>query len=144
MIDPVADGNRSSSCWSSKFDSTVRRAFEGGAMGGGWRGCGVGRDDVIVRSQADDDDNDALDCSPLLPLRRMRGKTKTEPPELHFPLIDLPTPTQSNDKKQFEETHNGNDMWCQVDVHWSSGPTNRAFYLLASGLGNNTAAARAA
>lgn len=33
-------------------------------------------------------------------------------------------------------------MWCQVDVHWSSGVANRAFWLMSEGLnatcGNGT------
>ncbi|KIY92233.1 Bacillolysin [Monoraphidium neglectum] len=36
--------------------------------------------------------------------------------------------------RMFNETHGGNDMWCYVDVHWSSGVANRAFYLAAKGL----------
>ncbi|GBF89960.1 peptidase [Raphidocelis subcapitata] len=31
------------------------------------------------------------------------------------------------------ETHSGSDMWCKVDVHWSSGVANRAFWLMAKG-----------
>ncbi|KAI8472161.1 MAG: hypothetical protein J3K34DRAFT_457928 [Monoraphidium minutum] len=34
------------------------------------------------------------------------------------------------------EEHNDVDMYCYVDVHWSSGVANRAFYLMAEGLDN--------
>ena len=49
MVDPVADGNRSSSCWSAKFDATVRDATLPPLMtmmmmgAWGWVGLGGGQ-----------------------------------------------------------------------------------------------------